>query len=84
LSDKEPHSSICLHPGRTTAHHIELNGSQSHGLEKAKGDPMSRLANKVALVTGGSRGIGAAIGEVAAMVAFGAPVLHLRTSQGRI
>jgi 3-oxoacyl-[acyl-carrier protein] reductase len=32
-------------------------------LQKTKGDSMSKLANKVALVTGGSRGIGAAIAK---------------------
>src|SRR2546425_2941561 len=31
--------------------------------EDRKGDPMSQLSNKVALVTGGSRGIGAAIAK---------------------
>src|SRR6266436_5602459 len=40
---------------------------QSSGLRdarpKAKGDPMSNLTKKVALVTGGSRGIGAAIAK---------------------
>src|SRR5277367_2850234 len=32
-------------------------------LQKTKGDPMSKLTKKVALVTGGSRGIGAAIAK---------------------
>src|SRR6266478_19241 len=35
---------------------------QMHSQE-TKGDPMSKLANQVALVTGGSRGIGAAIAK---------------------
>src|SRR5258708_40048463 len=30
---------------------------------KSKGDPMSKLREKVALVTGGSRGLGAAVAE---------------------
>jgi 3-oxoacyl-[acyl-carrier protein] reductase len=33
------------------------------GSQKTKGDVMSTLGNKVALVTGGSRGIGAAIAK---------------------
>src|SRR5438132_12468098 len=36
--------------------------AQMHSQE-TKGDPMSQLANQVALVTGGSRGIGAAIAK---------------------
>jgi 3-oxoacyl-[acyl-carrier protein] reductase len=36
---------------------------QSDHLQKIKGDFMSKLSNKVALVTGGSRGIGAAIAK---------------------
>jgi 3-oxoacyl-[acyl-carrier protein] reductase len=56
---------ICLHvwvirygPGRS-----EQKNSQFSDAQEIQGDSMSKLANKVALVTGGSRGIGAAIAK---------------------
>src|SRR5438132_630070 len=51
-----------IHQGNPLMNNLSGKTAQVHS-EKPKGDPMSQLANKVALVTGGSRGIGAAIAK---------------------
>jgi 3-oxoacyl-[acyl-carrier protein] reductase len=54
----------CLYPDKKNALEIlQLGSGTRNRTQKAKGDLMSILSSKVALVTGGSRGIGAAIAK---------------------